>query len=340
MKQIILSICIPTYNRAQYICEAIESVLVQITPDIKDKIEICISDNASTDDTEVIVNNYKNKDICNIVYHKNTENIGADRNFLKVIEIANGKYCWWLGSDDALETNILKNLLSIVTNTQNDFYLLTQNCYDITLTRRQKCNQHELLNKKDGVLNINDLMNKSIYLLGFLSVLIVKKDIFIQKMPLDEKYIGSMYIHTYKILYAINNGSTMYFIREPMIKWRADNDSFLEDLKVYGRIKIDINGYSSIASDVFGNYSENYKNIIKIRIVNNMIRFMFLLKIANVPPKDIVELFEPIKIFEKEYIKMLLLAYSPRFIYKFSKYLYRNVFKSIKIKITNKVIKK
>jgi len=139
-----------------------------------------------------------------------------------------------------------------------------------------------------------------------------------------------MYIHTYKILYALNNGSQMYFIREPMIKWRADNDSFLADLKVYGRIKIDIDGYSLIASDVFGKNSLEYKKIVKIRIVDKMMGFIFSLKFANVSSKDIIELFEPMKIFEKEYIKMKILAYIPKFIYELSRWLYQNTLKPIR----------
>jgi glycosyltransferase involved in cell wall biosynthesis len=52
-----LSICIPTYNRAQTLRETIDSILPQILGNFN--IEILISDNASTDDTPSIVCEYQ-----------------------------------------------------------------------------------------------------------------------------------------------------------------------------------------------------------------------------------------------------------------------------------------
>jgi abequosyltransferase len=37
--------------------------------------------------------------------------MGADLNYLKVVEIARGKYCWFLGSNDILELNVIKIIL-------------------------------------------------------------------------------------------------------------------------------------------------------------------------------------------------------------------------------------
>lgn len=327
MSKIILSICIPTYNRAEYIGEAIESVLQQITPDIKEKVEICVSDNASTDNTENLVKEYQKKNICNIVYYKNKENIGADRNFLKVIEIANGEYCWWLGSDDALETNVLTKLVTKIEKTKSDFYLLTQNCYNSSLLKKIPCNKHPLLEKKEGILTVEDILNSSIYLLGYISVLIVKKAIFMQKAPREEKYIGSMYIHTYKILYALKNGANMYFIRQPMIKWRADNDSFLDELKLFGRIKIDIEGYSSIARDVFGENSIEYKKIVKERVIRNMLRHILLLKLNKVPKYQIMHLYDCIKHYPFYYFIAYILSSIPSSIASLARTIYRKTFK-------------
>ncbi|SDN50902.1 abequosyltransferase [Desulfonauticus submarinus] len=331
MTKPLLSICIPTYNRAKFLPDAIESILNQITPDIKDMVEICISDNASTDNTEEIVKEYQGKNICKIVYHKNEENIGADRNYLKVIEIANGEYCWWLGSDDALEDNILEMLLNKIKSTKRDFYMLTQNCYDINLENRFQCKHHPLLSyKSDKLLSLDEILTEAVYLIGYISVLIVKKNIFLQPMPQEDKYIGSMYIHTYKILYALNNGNTMYFIREPMVKWRADNDSFLEELKVFGRIKIDIIGYSSIAKDIFGENSKEYKKILKIRVINKMLGYILSLKSVNVNRKNIIELFECLKPFKVQYLKMYILASIPIPLFRVIRFVYRYTLKPIK----------
>ena len=328
MKNKTLSICIPTYNRAKYIDELLNSIENQITIENKNQIEICISDNCSTDNTDDIISKYKEKDMCDITYNKNVENVGADKNYLAVVDIANGEYCWWIGSDDVLEKDILTKLIEKIELTNYDFYMLTQNCYDNKIQTQYKCNHHPLLNNSnDTLLSLNDIITEAIYLLGYLSVLIVKREVFIQKMPDEEKYIGSMYVHTYKILYALNNNSTMFYIREPFVKWRGDNDSFLDDLKLFGRIKIDIIGYSSIAADVFGVNSKEYRKIVKVRVINKMLRHILLLKLNKIPSQQIISLYDCIKPYPIYYSLAYLLSLVPSSMALFARKIYRKTFK-------------
>src|SRR6266540_7217485 len=107
-----LSICIPTYNRAAFIGRTIESVISQAT----EEIEIVISDNASQDNTEEIVRNYQQRSP-RITYFRWQTNMGADRNYLKVVELAQGDYCWLMGSDDKVE----EGGVGIVLNAINSY---------------------------------------------------------------------------------------------------------------------------------------------------------------------------------------------------------------------------
>ena len=52
----LLSICIPTYNRSGYLEQCLESIVHQ---ERFDEIEVIISDNCSTDDTEAVCKKYK-----------------------------------------------------------------------------------------------------------------------------------------------------------------------------------------------------------------------------------------------------------------------------------------
>lgn len=82
----LLSICIPTYNRAEYLKKTIDSIINQ--KDFDERIEIVISDNCSTDNTENLCMEYTSK-FSNIKYFRNDDNI-ADRNFPLVINRAKG----------------------------------------------------------------------------------------------------------------------------------------------------------------------------------------------------------------------------------------------------------
>ena len=54
-----LTIGIPTYNGSAHIREALDSVISQITDDLKDRVDILISDNASTDGIDDIIKMYQ-----------------------------------------------------------------------------------------------------------------------------------------------------------------------------------------------------------------------------------------------------------------------------------------
>ena len=88
MNDVLLSICIPTYNRSAYLKKSIESIISQ-KPFIDKLVEIVISDNSSTDDTQDVVHGCTEKHD-NIYYYKNIENV-RDRNYPLSLSRAHGK---------------------------------------------------------------------------------------------------------------------------------------------------------------------------------------------------------------------------------------------------------
>lgn len=85
-KKYLLSICIPTYNRASVLEKTLESIVKQLD----DEIEIVISDNKSTDNTEEICRNYAHK-YDNIKYYRNDVNV-RDANFSLSLDRGQGQY--------------------------------------------------------------------------------------------------------------------------------------------------------------------------------------------------------------------------------------------------------
>lgn len=84
--EIILSICIPTFNRASILKENLSYLITQIMP-FSNQIELIVSDNCSMDDTEKMISEINFRGI-NFVYNKNSQNIGMDRNFAKCYRLA------------------------------------------------------------------------------------------------------------------------------------------------------------------------------------------------------------------------------------------------------------
>lgn len=112
--KIILSICIPTYNRDWCVKEQIERI-EQCPESIKQDVEFIISDNCSTDNTESVARDAVHSDLgIKYTYVRNTENEGMDGNFVQCFNLSKGKYVWLLGDDDYLNIQILPNLLELL----------------------------------------------------------------------------------------------------------------------------------------------------------------------------------------------------------------------------------
>lgn len=92
-----LSIGMPIYNGAEFLRDAIESILNQTFQDF----ELIISDNASTDDTMSICQDYAAQDP-RIRYFRQETNIGAGPNFNFVFDQATAEYFKWAAHDDVL----------------------------------------------------------------------------------------------------------------------------------------------------------------------------------------------------------------------------------------------
>lgn len=108
----LVSICIPTYNSVKYIEETLKSIISQTY----ENIEIIIGDNASTDNTEKVVNEIIGNSNRKIQYYKNKENLGYSGNCNKMISVAKGEYVAIYHSDDIYEPNIIERQVELLEN--------------------------------------------------------------------------------------------------------------------------------------------------------------------------------------------------------------------------------
>ena len=105
----LLTIGMPVYNGANFIADAIESILSQSFTDF----ELIISDNASIDETPEICRKFAKRDK-RIRYFRNSENIGAAANFNRIFHLGESKYFKWAAHDDELGPDYLKKCIDIL----------------------------------------------------------------------------------------------------------------------------------------------------------------------------------------------------------------------------------
>jgi len=110
----LISIGLPTYNGGKKIVSSLTSILNQGYP----HIEVIISDNCSSDDTETICTEFCKQNNF-IHYFRQKENIGIIPNFQFVLSKASGKFFMWISDDDSLEPEILQKYVDFLTTHAN-----------------------------------------------------------------------------------------------------------------------------------------------------------------------------------------------------------------------------
>ena len=123
----LLSICIPSYNRLDCLDNCLNSILIS-SKNVKNfEFEVCVSDNFSEKDPIDIINKY-NKQF-KIIYNRNEKNLGFALNAIKALKISKGKYAWLIGNDDLILPNTLNDLKNLFLNNVDTNYFFINSYY-------------------------------------------------------------------------------------------------------------------------------------------------------------------------------------------------------------------
>lgn len=286
-----LSICIPTFNREPLLKETIESILRQVSDD-QNLIEIVVSDNASTDGTESLVREFQSQ-YRNITYFRWPENMGADRNYLQVIEQASGQYCWFLGSDDLLLDGALEKALAVIKDNKTEIVLFDRAESDARLQEAPTTTSWSTL---DASFRFNTALEPEKFIeyidacksiggfFSFLSVILFKKSRW-DAIQNKDRFVGSAYVHVHALFSMMAEGANFLYVKEALVLCRMGNDSFCPDLSwdnIYRRVKLDIDGYTRITLHVFGSdaiISRQLLNLVERQLLlPTLVRIRFYLK--------------------------------------------------------------
>lgn len=112
----LLSVCIPTYNRAEHLDRQL-SWLTREVQGFEHLCEVIVSDNCSDDSTPAVVAKwveaYPN---LSFTSNRNSENIGWMGNFLHCSSLAAGEYTWIIGDDDTIYNGALAHVIETLKN--------------------------------------------------------------------------------------------------------------------------------------------------------------------------------------------------------------------------------
>lgn len=227
----LLSISIPTYNRANLLRKCLDSITCQFKDNtIKSAVEIVISDNDSQDKTKDVVSSYQEK-YKNIRYFKNKENVGSVINTIKVVSYSRGEYIWIFSDDDLQYNYALKTIIEVIKKHHPDSLFCNIALYSKDM--KTFLEDNVMLLTKDLILNSKkDLFKflESKYFLAidwftsYISGIVFNRRVFNDNykdiIKMDPKIY--MFPHIAFIYYNIQDYK-IYVIAKTLIKYRTEN---------------------------------------------------------------------------------------------------------------------
>ncbi len=258
-EKIKLSVCIPTRNRANFIGQALDSIISQAD----NTVEIVMVDGASEDDTPNIVNQYRNK-FGNITYYRGETNPGVDRDMGRSVELARGEYCWLFSDDDMLKPGAIRRILKEIES-GNELYLCNVTACDINMhplrdrfwlsakTSDRVFNLHE----KADFIEYSNLANSIGAFFSYTSSVVLRRNEWL-KSGYNNEFDGSAYAMAATLFSFFKRRCRLKYIRDALIFWRNDNESFQNEGGLVKRFLLDFNAYLRL-SDVFLSHDKDIK---------------------------------------------------------------------------------
>lgn len=215
MNNIVLTVGVTSYNRVNELKRALESIKCS-TPE---KIEILVSEDRSPKREEIreVVSTFAKDSVFKVVYNSNETNQGYDRNLKRIINLANGRYVFFLSDDDCLYPESIDVVLSCIEKDAGDAAVLYGPFYqEGTKEYRRYYKKSERIGK--GERNAAKRISDSILFSG----LIYRKDC-VESID-AEPFLNKNYFQVYMFLHCVYHYGG-YYINTPIIRCVMDGEN-------------------------------------------------------------------------------------------------------------------
>ena len=229
--QPILTIAIPTYNRARYLNLCLGRVTEEIdslSEDQRHLVSVCVADNGSTDDTPRVVSHYQARFKGKVEAVRTSDNMGMDFNFTRCYELAKTPYVWIVGDDDVLLPGGLKKVLDVLIEGKVD--LLYVNNYWFQDSYEDKPIKKEKHGKSTFSCALKFARHTNV-MLTYLSGLIVRSGV---GGNYRGQLTGSNIVQLSWVLPLLRDGKNFMTIEDWVVAAQGSNSGGYRLVKVFG----------------------------------------------------------------------------------------------------------
>lgn len=261
---IILSVAIPTFNRASLLQNNLKKMLKSPRADF----EIVVTDNSDNDLTGDVIKEFVDH---RLIYHRNDSNIGAVKNIVYSLTKCSGKYVCFLSDEDYLNIDLIIDKILINKNNVGVVLGTTENEFGIKINKRQN-------RTYQFPLALYEFFNNETYLSG----ITIKKefvnmdDLDFQLSQKDNGYLDA-YPHTYIVNKILLTKKTVFTFGETVIAKGPLGTVNLHGVENYYTPENILNRFNKL-----GNLLEvNYDKDIKYNILIKKLMILYVLKVSH-----------------------------------------------------------
>lgn len=195
--------------------------------------EICMSDNASLDNTESMVRSLQEY-WPQIVYRRNSENLGPQENIVRAVALCRGDYVWLVGDDDGVFDHSVAAILEEIHRFPSiDMFLVNRSICDVQLRPVRNdsylssgISRTVVLTEGEAIIDyIRDC--RTVDGLGcYISSWVARRNAFGRILAEADSFFGrSLFPHVYALWKSSlrSEAITLRYVQQPLVKWRADN---------------------------------------------------------------------------------------------------------------------
>lgn len=201
-----LSICIPTYNRIASLKPLLEQLCTLLEKHSGDGagIEICVSDNGSTDGTWEVLEQLK-LSCASVQIRRNKENEGFGRNFWSVAEMATGDFIYFTGDDDLFREEALEMLLLQTGEGAPDLTLLNSHPTAHLAGSSYSSGETVVLDSLERYLEVLGVFHGS-----FIGNLLFRRSSFEAHRDIGDAVFQSAYPHLFPVFRTLREGRCLF----------------------------------------------------------------------------------------------------------------------------------
>lgn len=259
---ILISICIPTLNRARYLKEALASLLPQSAGDI----EVIVYDTGSTDDTQWLMSETA---IAHpgVRYIRREEILGVDETLLLLLQESRGEYVWFFGSDDVVKPNAIEAIRRRIHGAPATPTMVYLN-HGVVDMAGEPLIASQLAMARDRRYNKGWRAVPRLGLkLGYISACVVRREKLLLAATDAAEFAGSRWVSLHLYLSALRAGGPLEFVAEPLVQARRNPSACSEYAEVFVRQ----------AARVFAAARRNgYPRLVIFRAMNSIVASQYL----------------------------------------------------------------